>query len=284
MRVLGAMLAATVLLALAGEGASAAVETHGGYKYVTKSFKLRPGAARTFKAECPKRTHVLGGGHYNSGGYGDVVGVHSYPYDSGDRRRVPDDGWAAQLRGFGKAHPALVYAVCSRLFPEYVTRNATIPATGEGQNVEVFCDPPSLSSVSGGTRGASTVRQVRAIPFNTNSWETGVANHGAETKSVKFFAVCANLTKVVAQSGDVSAPGRTQSNASAQCPPHAPHVVGGGLIAAVSGQAAGNIAIAATHPLDPGTVGPFGAWRAWIDNYNASALNLRAVATCLPRR
>src|SRR5262245_18122908 len=89
-----ACLALALSATIAGT-ASASLVSSGGFNYVTKSFDLPPGKSKTFKASCPKRHHVLGGGHYNNGLYGDVISAHSYPYDSGDRGRKPDDGWAA---------------------------------------------------------------------------------------------------------------------------------------------------------------------------------------------
>src|SRR5262245_59271143 len=101
--------------ALLPEAAESSVAKAGGIRYVSKEVTLKPGKPRTLKAPCPRNTNVLGGGHYNSGGFGDVVGIHSYPYDGSDRNRKPDDGWAAQLRGFTTNHPAVVYATCAKV-------------------------------------------------------------------------------------------------------------------------------------------------------------------------
>ena len=112
-----ALLTAALFVCAVSPATEAAVIGSGGLKYVTKNFDLRPGAPRTTKASCPSRTNVLGGGHYNSGGFGDVLGLHSFPYDSDDRNNRPDDGWAATQHAFGEVVPAKVYAICARVTP-----------------------------------------------------------------------------------------------------------------------------------------------------------------------
>src|SRR5262245_43873535 len=122
---LGLCLAVAMSLAFA-VGASASVISDGGFKYVTKQFTLKPGDPKTTRAECPKRTHVLGGGHWNVGGYSDVIGAHSFPYDSDDHDHQPDDGWAAQLRAFGQSYTATIHAICGKTFPGYEQRQVSV--------------------------------------------------------------------------------------------------------------------------------------------------------------
>jgi hypothetical protein len=107
----------------------------------------------------PEADHVLSGGHYNSGSYGDVIGAHSYPYDGDDRDRKPDDGWAAQQRGFGDPYPAKVYAICARTFPEYLTRTVTVNPTRQQDLSIVNCDPFTLRTTGGGSRGPALVER-----------------------------------------------------------------------------------------------------------------------------
>lgn len=245
-------------------GAAVTVTKLDGYKYVTKSFELPPGRAKTYRVACPERHHVLGGGHYNSGGYGDVIGAHSYPYDSGDAGRKPDDGWAAQLRGFTKPYPAEIYAICAKLLPEYESSIDTVP-TGSGSAdpaTGLKCDNTSLDVLSGGTRGPLSVREVTGYPVSPSGpdrWVTVLANHGTQVKDVTLLNVCAGIDTDRGFDSGTGLP-ETQQLEEVGCPPATPRVIGGGT--SLSGERY-NTAIAASRPN-----ASFDGWRVWIDNYN----------------
>jgi len=273
--VMGAMLA-TSPVATAGTK----IEGHGGYKYVTESFKLKPGKPRTFKAVCPGRTQVLGGGHYNVGGYGDVIGAHSYPYDSADKGKAPDDGWAAQLRGFGEKFKAKVYAICSGLKPEYVTDEISFPADPAPNGVNLLCEGPAAEPISGGSRGPFSVREVESRLF-MDTWQVAVVNDADDGKTIKVFAICVNTPQAGTANSPVAA--EQQGSAIGLCPPSAPNVVGAGVFPNNSGNPYGEVAIAATQPT-AGTESPFGGWRGWIDNYNVFEITVIVQAFCLPDR
>jgi hypothetical protein len=222
---------------------------------------------------------VLGGGHYNSGGFGDVLGLHSYPYDGEDRGKRPDDGWAAMQRAFGAAVPAKVYAICARVTPDYVKEKATIPPDASAELIEVECPLNTLSVTSGGSQGPAAVREVRANPTGPEWWQS-VANHGTKEAEVTAFAVCSTLKTKLAQTGAVVAVHGAQTFAQAQCPAEAPHVVGGALATSYGGTVQGNTGVAAMQPLT--ITNPFDGWRSWMDNYNAIDMNLFAAAICVP--
>jgi hypothetical protein len=276
------VLALALSVAAAGS-ASGEVVRSGGFKYVTTSFTLQPGGARTHKAACPKRTHVLSGGHYNSGLYGDVIGVHSYPYDGDDRDKKPDDGWAAQLRGFGETYPAKAYAICARTFPEYRKETATVdPTRSEGQ-VAVDCEVPAHRVTGGGSRGPASVGEVLGYvhtQFQTNYWQQGLANYGDGPHEVTVYAICANLAPSYSGIGINVSPG-TQSLAEGMCPPQAPHVIGGGVGAPEfpNSSIQGRTAIAATRPGSG-----LGSWQVWLDNYNRppTTVQVYSIAVCSP--
>jgi hypothetical protein len=249
----------------------------GGLRYVQEGHRLAPGSAKTFKAACPKRAHVLGGGHYNSGGYGDVIGAHSYPYDGRDRGRKPDDGWAAQLRGFGVSHPVSVFAVCAKLLPEYPKTEVTIDPGGGEVIRKVTCPTPALSVTGAGSRGPASVREVAGAPFDPDIWEQGLANHGTRPSEVTLWAVCSSLTPTYVYGNALAQP-HQQTFVQAQCPPDASHVTGGGLASNSLNQ--GNNAIAALQPFSIGA--PFDGWRSWMDNYDDAATQISAVAICVP--
>jgi hypothetical protein len=254
---------AACFLALA-PSANAAIVGQGGFKYVTKSFELPPGKTKTFKAPCPKRNHVLGGGHYNTGLYGDVIGAHSYPYDSGDRGRKPDDGWAAQLRGFTSSYIASVYAICAKVLPEYGEATHTVSPLTTSSEFPVGCEAP-LDVISGGTRGPVAVRENTGYPAGSPSgaegWYGAVANHRSQTEDFKVLNVCAGIdtSKPAVQE---TASSETQEYVTALCPDAAPRVIGG---SARVFQPSYNTAIAASRPT-PSRDG----WEVWIDNYNVN--------------
>ena len=88
----------------------------GPYRYVTKDAEAF--GYSTLKAPCPRKTHVLSGGALNSASFNDAHLIHSYPYDSSDRGRWPDDGWKVLLNGnFVTGIPTAVYAICQRPSP-----------------------------------------------------------------------------------------------------------------------------------------------------------------------
>jgi hypothetical protein len=275
------ILLAAALAGLLGPAASSAsVARGGGFKYVTKNYELVPGKTRTFKAPCPDGTHVTGGGHYNDGGFGDVVGAHSFPYDSGDRRRKPDDGWKAQLRGFGTTFDASVYAICSKLLPEYVQETYSVDP-GTQVETAVSCGLSSLLPLGGGTTGHPGAWEVTSRPWDfmgTVSWEGGVQNRTQETQQGKVVTACANLNvQYRFATSDTLAPGN-QLSRNVFCPAEAPHVVGGGFN--VSG--ATKRATAATRPFGFESPNADDGWQVYVDNYDDESLTFVARVSCVP--
>jgi hypothetical protein len=269
--------AAAALVAGPAAPARAAVESQGGFKYVTENFKLKPGKPSTFKAECPGNTQVLGGGHYNTGTYGDVIGLHNYPYDDGDNGKVPDNGWAAQLRGFGEKFKVKVYAICSGLKPEYLKTSFTVEQDSAPQGAGLSCEGPVAEPISGGSQGTPKAREIENRSF-MGSWSLQVVYSGETTEKLKAFAICVNTPVLDGASAPI--PGESQGSAIAECPPEAPNVVGGGVYPSDESNA---VAIAATQPV-AGSDSPFGGWRGWLDNYNVFQITVVAHAYCLPDR
>lgn len=263
---LGAGLAVVVMaVGPLAPGAEGTVERLGGFKYVTESFKLPPGEAKTFKAPCPRRHHVLGGGHYNNGGFGDVIGAHSYPYDSADGDHKPDDGWAAQLRGFTARYDVSMYAICAKLVPEYEKSTHAVSPFSTSSEYAVACSHGGLDVIAGGTRGPVSVREILGYPTGSPSgvhaWYGAVANHRAETEEFTVLNVCTGLDTARVIGSENGSPG-TQELVTILCPPATPRVVGGAP-RVFSG--AYNTAIAASRP-NANRDG----WEVWIDNYNTS--------------
>ena len=243
---------------------------------MTKRFELKPGAGhtRTFKAPCPAGTNVLGGGHYNNGTFGDLIGAHSYPYDGPDRNSKPNDGWAAQLRSLTRTLKVRIYAICADILPRYLALSYLAVANDVTEQ-NVHCEPSFLSVIGGGTRGDFGARETKSRPveeFSDQFWTTAVTNDGSKELEVKSIAICANITvEHVAQTGPIAP--MSQSYVIATCPPSAPYVAGGGQ----SNTRPSSIATAASRP-----IGPTSAWQAWIDNYDSSEVTLGTRASCVP--
>ncbi len=83
-------------------------------KYRSKSKNLSAAELTSIKVRCKKREHVTGGGVSITGGTLDAHVISSYPIDSSDKGRVPDDGWkvvASSDNAVPKKFTA--YAICA---------------------------------------------------------------------------------------------------------------------------------------------------------------------------
>jgi hypothetical protein len=83
-------------------------------KYVTESRRVKGNGVKTVRARCPGSTAAMSGG-FKVGGAGSFL--HSLvPFDSkGDRKKVPDDGFAATVvNGASTKKNAAATAVCLR--------------------------------------------------------------------------------------------------------------------------------------------------------------------------
>src|SRR5687767_6829080 len=92
--------AGVLVLSLGATAHAGEVETFGGYKYVVEERFIEPGTTRAVTAECPGKTHVVGGGGESGGGFGDTFISSSFPFDGADRDSKPDDGWKVTHSGF----------------------------------------------------------------------------------------------------------------------------------------------------------------------------------------
>ena len=68
----------------------------------------------TIKAPCPKGTHVISGGMGTVNGYGGILLTGSYPYDSRDKGKAPDDGWKVDVTNRGGEETAATRSARSR--------------------------------------------------------------------------------------------------------------------------------------------------------------------------
>ena len=144
--------AGATIAAILAAPASAVVDRAGGFRYVTKRFEVTNLATKTFKAPCPDGTHVYSGGYYNTEGFDSGYVFHSYPYDDGDRKAKPDDGWKARLLSLSPPATWLVHAVCAKPMPKYPHQRINVGVGITSLTPSLNCQP-GLNVFSGGTRG-----------------------------------------------------------------------------------------------------------------------------------
>jgi hypothetical protein len=265
---------AVVLVALVmAVPADAEIVKSGGLTYVTRSIEPTPNEVRTLTAKCPPGTHVWAGGHYNTGGFGEAFPRHSYPYDSGDKGRVPDDGWKVQTSA-GEGVVVRIHATCAEPEPRYERGSLPVPPNSQG-GTEIDCDP-DFEAVSGGTSGNRDLNEVKSGPAFGFGWFVAVDNYAQDTRTIKTFAICIKRERFDAADNDEVLP-RTQEGHTASCPAGT-RIVGGGV---------GNIgpfthiAIAASSPQGIGNTGADG-WQVYLDNFDDTTTYAFSVfATCV---
>ena len=270
----GAPLLAVVLLALLVAGpADASVVKSGGFSYVTKPFEPPPNTVRTLVAKCPPGTHVWAGGHYNSGGFGESLPRHSYPYDSGDAGTAPDDGWKVQTSA-SEGVVVRIYATCAEPKPRYEQGSLPVAPNAQG-GTSVDCDQ-GFEAVSGGTSGNRDLNEVKSAPDLGFGWFVAVDNYSLDPETIETFAICIRRERFDAFDNEEVLP-RTQEGHSVDCPAGT-RIVGGGV-----GNAAQttDIAIAASRPVGAGNTGADG-WQVYLDNFDdATTYAFSVFATCV---
>jgi hypothetical protein len=231
-----------------------------GLTYVKSAHDILPSQNRTFGEACPRGTHVLGGGHFNTGSFGTVVPFHSHPYDGGDDGRAPDDGWKvdAGLSGSASAVKVTVYAICSELLPTYERRKTTVPPSPQ-QDLVVRCDRGN--AVSGGSSGNGNAVEVTSSPNVSNpGWRLRFDNYILSDLTVTGYAVCLRRNVDYESASTIVQP-QTQVQLDVECPA-ARRVVGGGMD---SSGAEGEPIIASSLPTGFKTSARDG-WTIWPEN------------------
>jgi hypothetical protein len=260
--------------------AGAAIVNHGGWRYVTKQFdSVQPGP-KTLTANCPDGTNVFSGVHYNTGGFGDLTSLHSYPFDDGDRNVRPDDGWRTRIMAHEALSGAFAYAVCAKPRPRYFTLPFKASTALQRQQISVNC-PNGFPAIYGGTNGPASVREVESYPGPPFvQWNVAVENHGSTGATTELIVICSQggippLSYAPLASDTV--PAQTQGFHSQAC--LSPDIALAGS-QDNDGAARGDIVVAAVRPSRFG--GPAtGEWEAWLDNHHAtSAIGFRVHILC----
>jgi hypothetical protein len=276
-----ARLAATAFAVLAAMSLIPSAAMAGeGLQYRTRSAEAAPGSTETATAPCPKGTHVLGGGGDLGAEYGSALLSHSYPYDGRDGDTRPDDGWKAKGSALDRFVRVSASAICAPFLPRYRRASFEVDPAAALTEVEVPCGG-QLEVVSGGSQGPVAVRQADGRPVDHGAsgddFELGFDNVAGASRRVTGFAICTDAVDVsYAVAGDFAAPGRDRGVGSAQCPPGAPNVVGGGQR---NGAPFGAARIVQNYRV------PFASFTTWwvvLDNTTSSSFLFNVTASCIP--
>ncbi len=219
-------LAALALLAVVPI-ASASVIRSGGYAYVEKTQTLRAGERKALAAPCPGATRVLSGGGYNTGVLDSAVMSHSFPLDTGDRGRKPDEGWRVLWTTKSRVE-ITTHAICADMKVEYdqVRRTLDAGATLDGGH---FCEDKDRYAVGGGSSGpvrATLTKSYRHGGVHRVCGRRQSSRTQAPSSNYRVFAVCIKPQPTVASASE-SLPAGTQQGNSVACPAGT-RVVGGG--------------------------------------------------------
>ncbi len=174
------------LLALAVP-APAAVESAGGFKYVSKEGRVKAEKSKTVKAPCPGNTQVWWGGASSSAFFGEAS-INGIPYDGSDAGSQPDDGWKSTVRSTADRKLTMTArAVCTkRLNPVYKDQRKKA-APNALTSYSVGCGGDRMP-VGGGLAGDVALNST--FPISGNAWLTFADNRTAKATPVTAYAVC----------------------------------------------------------------------------------------------
>ena len=249
---------------------------NGPYRYVTAEREAR--GFSTLKASCPSKTHVLSGGAFTAAAFNDAHLIHSYPFDSGDRKRKPDDGWKVLMNGrFDTGTDATVYAICQKAMPAYEVSDHVATAD-EQTHADVPC-PEGLSVTGGGTRGDLNVPEVSSLPADgsPNEWESWVDNWDSDSvnHTLKAFAICADRVQLYVRQAEDTIAADALELESHQCF-SADYVVGGGYYTS-AGYDESKVLASAPFGFDSAADD---GWQARIANRTATTMDVTSYAIC----
>jgi hypothetical protein len=214
---LGGLAALAIASLVAAPGATAAVSSAGGLKYVNKKVEVHGKSRASGVAECPKHTRVLGGGELNGGGYGSIKLAQSFPEGKG---MTPDDGWEVRVRNSKSKRVSVRFqAICGRTRVQYEKHRFNAPAMAESGEQDLDC-PSNTFVYSGGVKAASSssISLNSLFPLSGDTtWGAYVDNHGAKTKAT-LYALCGRKKTVdVSQEIVGNAPGTEGGTTTPPC-------------------------------------------------------------------
>jgi hypothetical protein len=269
---------------VAAPGATATVTSAGGVKYVSKRIQVDGKSRATGVADCPRSTHVLGGGELNGGGYGSIKLSQSFPEDSGDGGTKPDDGWEVRVRN-GKSHqvPVKVQAICGDTRVQYAKHRFDVPAMTETDERDQSC-PANTFAYSGGVGAGpnSRIYLNSTFPVNPSStgataWGAYVDNPSGQTKAT-VYAVCGKSKPKVVTQVLSGLPLASQSGTTTPPCPAVKHGYGGGLTTTAGYS---DLAINSLGPI-PVAGAPGREWRALADVIGPFSPSITVYILCGP--
>jgi len=255
--------------------ASAITYTAGRLTYVLKDAPVPADTQASKSIRCPSGTEVTGGGAYTSGGTVDDEVATSAPVDAGDRDRIPDDGWQAELNAPGQDHVLTAYAICAPFdHLSYVRESAPVGPNGS-KTVHAAC-PPGTKPIGGGARTTSSSTAIalrQTFPwnrpnsdFNWDGWQGTANNLTGSSKKVTAITICKHVTE--ANYGTVgrlsSTTGLLQTfDKTLECNGSF-HTSGGG--SSLSAGTHGELASTVPYDGDDFDDAPDDAWAGWFNN------------------
>ncbi len=262
-----------VVLSIAASAAQARIT------YVASPDRNLPdGGQRSAKARCPRGTHVVGGGQFVFSAPREATLVSSAPFDSGDRKRAPDDGWKSTVNN-AEINPTqnrlAVWAVCSDYKPRYVKDSASVGGTPPDFSERTRCRN-GARVMGGGVRLAATYDDGAwlrsSAPFDSNDRrnkpDDGWTAEGVvEERQVNMTVTAICGSKQLKYRTDTQpAPANDIGEAFADCPDSS-RVVGGGV--SVAEGAFGN-AMTTSRPFDDldRRNKPDDGWEGEFDNWS----------------
>ncbi|CAN5610622.1 hypothetical protein BH10ACT11_BH10ACT11_02900 [soil metagenome] len=231
---------------MAASSALANVHHHGGYSYVSKGLELEHKSLARHIVDCPKGTHVYGGGISAKAAFKKLYQVQSYPVDTKDANKDPDDGWGVLVDNSGKKKlKARIYAVCGETNPTYQKTHENLGPHQLTQEVDSHC---MTNVVGGGVRGSKGVGMEDGGPLNSSTWYSYSQNDSAKSGSFNQYVICASLPTTYSEVGGQSTP-MSQIADRASC---------SSGYSVLSGGSSSTGAVRIT------TSAPFGTYKGWL--------------------
>jgi hypothetical protein len=174
-------------LATVGANVYAVCDTSAGpgdYRFRSAGFQVPDDTERGRTQACGKDHSVVGGGVYSSASFaGEAEANSSGPVDLGDRDKVPDDGWRADVNNDedpgGASEGGVVYAICDTEHNlRYRSASLSI-ADGALEEKLVGC-PQDRQAIGGGVISHSAYRHGLYVsdtyPAVNDRWAARVHN------------------------------------------------------------------------------------------------------------
>lgn len=238
-------LVVAIASAVTASSALAGIHHHGGYTYVGKGLEIGKKSLARHQLDCPQGTFAYGGGISAKGGFGKLHQRQSYPVDTKDANKDPDDAWGVLVKNRGKQLKGRIYAVCGPEKPTYSIETMDLGAHQVTNEVDTNC---ATSVVGGGVRGSKGVVFEDGGPLNSSLWYAYSVNSSSTRGTFKQYAICALLPTTYLETGG-QAPPMSMISHRATCPSGYSVVSGG---SSTSGS------------VDTTTSAPFGTYKGWL--------------------